>query len=420
MRRLAILLAIVLATAYTSAAPDARKPLVFRYYNDPTMQVNKDLCQRWEQQNPGYKVVHETLPAMVNTQREKYVTALASGDDSFDCFALDIIWAAEFANAGWILPIDSYTNPERLGEFIPSTLEPLHWKGQLYGLPWSCNVGTFFYRKDLLEAAHRRPPTTWDELVDTGAAIQNSGQVETAFVFQAARYEGLVCDFLEYLWGNDGDVFDSQGQVALQSPQALEALTFMSDLIHRYKLAPAPVVSYQEPDSYVAFSQGAALFHRSWPYVIQLNHGESKLKGKIGMSRIPGHHGLGHGTLGNWNLVINARSKNPEAAYRLIDFLTSAEAQRVYTLESGLNPSLRGLYIDPDVVAERPQLPKFLTLIETGKTRPITPLYPKVSKILQVEIHRALTRETTPQKALSEATWKLEALRKRYPGVPLQ
>ncbi|MEW6279517.1 MAG: extracellular solute-binding protein, partial [Candidatus Eremiobacterota bacterium] len=183
---------------------------------------------------------------------------------------------------------------------------------------------------------------------------------------------------------------------------------------------PRAVASYQEQDSYVAFSQGKAAFHRSWPYVLKTGlDPTSKLYGKVGFCRIPGKRGPAHGCLGTWNLAVSARTRYPREACLLIDFLTNPHAQKTCALESATNPSLAELYSDPDLLRQRPYLPQFLHLIETGKSRPTTPLYPKVSRILQIQVHRALTGEMTPKAALDEAAWKLEELRRRYPGVPL-
>lgn len=422
MRRLLLGIAVALLGSLGLSA-QAPKPvtITFNYFSDPSMEANKPLIAEFERMHPNIKVLHRTLPANVDVQHDKYVTALAAGDSSMDVFALDIIWPAEFANAGWLLPLDELVTPEKKAGFIPSTIPPLVWKGKLYALPWSCNVGAFFYRTDLLEESNLKPPTTWKEVVaDCQALRQRHPQLlREPLVMQGGRYEGLVCDYLELLWGAGGEVFDAQGRVTINSPQAVEALQYFYDLIHVYRVTPPGVTSYREDDSYAAFSQGAALFHRSWPYVIATGQDpKSKIYGQVGFTRVPGKKGPGHGCLGTWNLAISSRTKHPREAYLLVDFLTSEKAQRKFA-EGGNNPSLSALYRDPEMLRERPYLPQFLVLCETGKSRPVTPLYPKVSRILQIQVHRALTGEMSPQKALDEAAWKLEELRRRYPGVPL-
>ncbi len=422
MRRLLLALALVgLAVLWVQAQPE-KVTLTFNYFADPSMEANVPLVAEFEKRYSHIKVLHRTLPANVDMMHDKYVTSLASGDSSMDVFALDIIWPAEFANARWLLPLDEFVTPAKRATFIPSTLPPVTWKGKLYALPWNCNVGTFFYRLDLLQQAGLPPPGNWNQVVDSSLALRERypDLLREPLVMQAGRYEGLVCDFLELLWGNDAEVFDANGKVVVNSPRAVESLQYFCDLIWRWKLTPRAVTSYKEDDSYVAFSQGKALYHRSWPYVVKTGlEPTSKIYKKVGFTRIPGKNGPGHGCLGTWNLAISARTRHPREAYLLLDFLTSPYAEKTHALESGLNPSLSALYSDPDLLAQRPYLPEFLTLIETGKPRPVTPLYPKVSRILQIQVHRALTGELTPQQALDEAAWKLEELRRRYPGVPL-
>ncbi len=410
-------MAVVSVTAQTQAPVE----ITFNYFADPSMQANIPLVAEFERQHPNIKVKHRTLPANVDVQHDKYVTALAAGDSSMDVFALDIIWPAEFANAGWLLPLDDYVTPAKKASFIPSTIPPLMWKGKLYALPWSCNVGSFFYRTDLLKEAGLKPPTTWKQVVDSCEALRRKypREMHDPLVMQGGRYEGLVCDYLELLWGAGGDVFDANGNVAINSPQAVEALQYFYDLIHVYKITPPGLTSYKEDDSYAAFSQASALYHRSWPYVIATGQDpKSKIYGHVAFTRIPGKNGPGHGCLGTWNLAVSSRSKHPREAYLLVDFLTSEMAEKKFA-EGGNNPSLSSLYRDPEMLRQRPYLPEFLELCETGKPRPVTPLYPKVSRILQIQVHRALTGEMTCKEALDEAAWKLEELRRRYPGVPL-
>lgn len=422
MKRLLVGAALVaLALVGVSAQQPEKVTITYNYFADPSMAANQPLIAEFERLHPNIHVQERTLPANVDVQHDKYVTSLAAGDTSMDVFAMDIIWPAEFANAGWILPLDEFVTPEKKASFIPSTLPPLQWNGKLYALPWSCNVGALFYRKDLLAEIGAAPPATWKELVETSEALRqrHPRQLRDPLVMQGGRYEGLVCDFLELLWGAGGEVFSPDGKVVINSPQAVEALQFYCDLIHRYKITPPGLPSYKEDDSYAAFSQGSAVYHRSWPYVIQTGFDpQSKIYNQVGFTRVPGKNGPGHGCLGTWNLAISSRTRHPREAYMLVDFLTSEKAERAF-VEGGNNPSLRALYRDPELLRQRPYLPDFLVLCETGKARPVTPLYPKVSRILQIQVHRALTDELTPQKALDEAAWKLEELRRRYPGVPL-
>src|SRR4051795_6415158 len=51
-----------------------------------------------------YKIVTQALPTDADQQRELIVRRLAAKDSSVDIVGMDVIWTAEFAEAGWIKP----------------------------------------------------------------------------------------------------------------------------------------------------------------------------------------------------------------------------------------------------------------------------------------------------------------------------
>ncbi len=102
-----------------------------------------------------------------------------------------------------------------------------------------------YYRKDLLEEKGYSPPQTWNELVKIAKVLQHPPDL-WGFVFQGKQYEGLVCNSLEILWSFGGDVFDKKDNLVLNSKEAIEALKFMYDLIHTYKITPAGITTYEE------------------------------------------------------------------------------------------------------------------------------------------------------------------------------
>ena len=51
--------------------------------------------------------------------------------------------------------------------------------------------------------------------------------------------------------------------------------------------------------------------------------------------------------------------------------------------------------------------------IESAVPRPVIPIYTQLSELLQVQLHRALTRQTTPEQALRAAAHDMSALIER-------
>ena len=55
-----------------------------------------------EESNGRYSIKVELLPLQADAQREQLVRRLGAEDSSIDIIGMDVIWTAEFANAGWV------------------------------------------------------------------------------------------------------------------------------------------------------------------------------------------------------------------------------------------------------------------------------------------------------------------------------
>jgi multiple sugar transport system substrate-binding protein len=126
---------------------------------------------------------------------------------------------------------------------------------------------------------------------------------------------------------------------------------------------------------------------------------------------MPREEGRSAAALGGAQLAINARSKQPEQAWALLQYLT-APAQMLERAEvTGQFPSRRSLYDDPRLHDALPIPPESArALIERALPRPATPVYSQLSGILQVHLHRALTRQTSPEEALHAAADSMRRL----------
>src|SRR5690606_28276160 len=104
-RLLVSVLGLLLLGACERAPPPADAPvtLVFKHarlFGDP--RALAALVRDYEARHPGVRVRTETLPSSSDEQHLYYVINLRAGARDFDVFALDVIWVAEFARAGWL------------------------------------------------------------------------------------------------------------------------------------------------------------------------------------------------------------------------------------------------------------------------------------------------------------------------------
>ncbi len=364
---------------------------------------------RFEAVEPGVEVEIQRAPDDATQRHQLYVQWLNARAGDPDVLQLDVVWTAEFAAAGWILPLDAF-EPAR-GEFFPATVKANVWRGRLFALPWFVDVGMLYYRTDLVP----HPPASLDELVRL--AREAAPRAELGHVWQGARYEGLVTTFLEYLGAFGGEIMTPDGRVAVDSPEAVRALTFMRDQVYRYRVSPERVLTWHEEEARFAFQNGDAAFMRNWPYAYALlsDSAESAVAGRFAVAPMPAAPG-GEPTaaLGGAQLALNAYTEHPDLAYRLIRFLTAPEQMLERAEVAGQLPARPALYDDPRlaralaVPAERAR-----EIVERARPRPVTPIYTQLSEVLQVELHRALVRQSEPADALRRAAREMEGVIER-------
>ena len=361
-------------------------------------QVENRLLKEFEAAT-GIRVEQRIMPASSDLQHQQYVTWLAGRDRSVDVYLIDLIWVAEFASAGWILPLDDRLPATARGDFLPAPLASAVYKGKLYAVPRFTESGLLYYRKDLIPTA----PATWEEL--RGLAQAKRGGGVAGYVFQGKQYEGLVVNFLELLWSAGGEVLGPDGRILLNGPAGVVALTYLVELVGS-GTAPRGVITYMERESLQEFLEGRALFHRNWSYAWSLVHREgSKVRGKVGVAPLLSWDGRrpGAAALGGWHLALSAYSERQDAAWRLIRFLTDARAQKAKAIGEGRLPTLASLYADPAVLEANPHFAALRQGLAHARHRPITPFYPRLSAVLQTSLSRALVGSSSPQEALDSA-----------------
>jgi len=364
-------------------------------------QALLDIIADFEEQNPDIKVIDEPLPASTDEQHQFYVINLEGRTQDFDVLSMDVIWVPEFARAGWLRDISSALPEEQRIEFFKGPMDAVVYNEKVYAIPWYIDAGVLYYRKDLLQEYGFYPPQTWDELVKTAKVITAKEKDLYGFIWQGKQYEGLVCNVLEYFWGNGGNVLQD-GKVVIKSTENGEALKFIHDLIFKYRVSPELVLtSIEEPTRHI-FGNGKALFMRNWPYAWNIFNKEgSPVRGKVGVSVLPyfkGHRTAS--TLGGWQLGINKFSKHPEAAEKFIKYLTSPYAQKKLAITVGYKPTRKSLYKDEDLLREQPFIVGLYEVFLNARPRPVSPYYMAMTQIMQPEFSAAISGMKSPEKAL--------------------
>jgi trehalose/maltose transport system substrate-binding protein len=336
-----------------------------------------------------------------------YDNTLRARSGSIDVMSIDVVYPAEFASNGWTVPLDSRWPASDRANYLPGPIKSCTYNGQVVAAPMRTDLGVLYYRTDIVSTA----PNTFDELV--AAAKSNASKAKYGFVWQGSQYEGLVCDFSEVLHGYGGDVLDPNNskKVIVNSPEGVAALTEMVSWVGT--ISPVSITTFTEEPCRQAFQNGDAIFMRNWPYAYSLgNASGSKVAGKFDIHALPygGSGTVGHSTVGGWNMAINAFSKNPDAAWSFIKYMLGPDAQKVLAIKGSFTPALQSVYSDSEVQQKQPLFTKLQPILQNSLPRPVSPVYPDLSNIIQNHVHQALTKQATPAAALSALQTELQAL----------
>ena len=374
-------------------------------------EVLRRQLSRFMEEHPDIRIVQRATPDAADLRHQLYVQWLNAGVSDPDILQLDVIWTPEFAAAGWLLPLDAFA-PD-IESFFPATIRANRWQGHLYALPWFVDVGMLYWRNDLLDG----PPLTFAELSQQATVAKSRSGLPFGFVWQGARYEGLVTVFLEHLGGFGGRMLDDTGRVAVDDVPAIQALTYMRDAIYQDRIVPESVLTWQEEQTRFAFQNGQAVFMRNWPYAYPLmqNQADSRIANTFTVALMPASpSGVHTATLGGSQLAINANTDHPHAAYLVIEYLTRPEQMQERAQLVGQYPPRPALY-ESDALANALAIPpaQVRQIIERAVPRPVTPVYTELSAILQIHLHRALTRQQEPADALADAARAMRTLLKK-------
>jgi multiple sugar transport system substrate-binding protein len=381
-------------------------------------EIWQEVLRRFHAEHPGIKVRRQIGPHSSTAFHDLLTQKLKNRSAEVDVFLMDVIWPPEFASAGWALALDERFSQEERGQFFPAGIAANTYEGKIYGVPLNIDTGMLFYRSDLLEARGWKPPKTWPELVKQAKAIvaeeKRAGRYFQGYSGQFKQYEGLVCDMLEFILSAGGQIIDPDtGRCELAEPDALEAVRYVRDEIMG-RIAPRGSLMYQEPESLALFVQDRALFLRSWPYAWAVSNDprKSQVAGKVGIAPLPHFSGgRSFATLGGWQVGVSAYSRQPDAAWAFAKHITSRPVQKLFAVKGGRAPTRKDLYDDPQVLKAQPHFAEMRESFAGAAPRPRSPLYPALSRLLQVYFSRALSDPRADLKSLAQSTCRqIEAL----------
>lgn len=311
----------------------------WQYQFDSKVELVNQLIPEFQQANPKIKVKQVNFP--YDDFRQKFAAAIQAGEGP-DVINVYYGWLPAYVQQKVLLPLpaDAFNAGAIEGSFFPM-ISAASFGGQYYALPTAVRTLALFYNKDLLGAANKQVPKTWDEFVDVAKATtkRNGDKMEIEGTTYDPGGQGHQW-WRECLNRQNGLVPMSADHKKLfwSDPKGVEAFSWYMDLIKKYKVAENGF----DTDGATAFQKGHAALHIDGSYRISaytknvpnLNYGTAPLPPKTS--------GGPKATYASyWCNAITRKAQGDKAiaAAKFIDFLASPDVMRRWTPAIGELPA---------------------------------------------------------------------------------
>jgi multiple sugar transport system substrate-binding protein len=382
----------------SGSASGGSQSLTVAYWTNVTPpQYLTQLFDGFAKQN-NVKVTYFQLPQVFGDDVQKLTTYLSSGYSGLDVLWLDDFMTATFSNAGWLAPLDGVVAAENFSAVAPAQLKLSTYNGHHYRLPANSGSVVFFYRKDLFDKEGISVPTTWDELVQAGTKLTKNGVYGMSLAGKNGNTE--LFNEMCYWMGQAG-----ADPLHMNTAGSRQAMQFVYDLIHKYKIAPPDAVTADYTSIQTAFENGKIAMWITWDglYASTAIFPSVVKNYKLGVAHPP-KGPVNNGTIiANWGWAINKYSKNQALSGKFIDYAASLDSE-VVLAKTGSTPARTAALSNPDVQKALIQAQYDADYVQNVELhfRPITAHAQRVSDAFEQVVNKYLNNQLDLESAISQ------------------
>jgi multiple sugar transport system substrate-binding protein len=375
------------------------------------------------QKNTGIEVNYEIVP--YENVREKEVLNFTSKGD-LTLALVDLVWIGEFAENGWIAPIDIFTSDASITDpnldlngFFPLLLDAFgSWGGKVYELPFDNYSGLLFCNSCQLKAAgFDKPAATWAELKDVYAPkLTDPAKKHYAYALQSLRGETQSADsFMRMLWPFGGSLLDESFHSNLSSEQSQAGLKFRQGLM---KYMPPGVVSYDHSEAVNALAQGEVSMITEWSafYGTLTDPKTSKIGDCLAVAPEPAGPAGRFPALGGFSFAVvsQASAAQQKASWIFIQWATSEDIARAY-VEAGGVSGRTSIYEQADIKSKYKFVEPMVASWQEGvpEFRPRFPAWPAISEVVAKFGSKMMLGEVSTEEGAKQIGSRMEDILKK-------
>lgn len=442
-----VLAALITASVVSACGSDGHGLVLDLYTSSSESATFATIAQACNEQLGGrFAIQHISLARSADDERLQLARRLVANDRTLDIMAMDVVWTAEFAEAGWALPLSDdpsgQAETDATTDTLPGPLATATWKHRLYAAPVATNTQLLWYRADLVDG----PPENWNGMVAESTRLHAVGEPSWIAV-QAKAGEGLVVWFNTLLVSAGGQVLSEDGRhVTLTDTPAHRAATVSAlQILKSVAIASGAdpsITRTNEDTARLAVEQGKAALAVNWPYALTSMLGNAVEGGVafLPLNQLPGLAGSVNNvgtftpsdeqfqiaylasqkvfgfapypgvrpdqparvTIGGLNLAVAKTTRHKAEAFEAVRCLRSPQNQKYVSIQGGLPAVRASLYTEPQFQTRYPAHTIIRRQLIDAAVRPATPSY----QVLSVRLAAALSpiTEIDPEKTADELT----------------
>jgi multiple sugar transport system substrate-binding protein len=294
------------------------------------MRTEREIWDEFERRHPDVRLQIENIPGF-GQYVPKLLMTYVSGNPP-DVISLDGSSAAVFINNDLLADLTPLIRKDKgfdLNDYFPNVLDIARRDGRLYAIPLDFTPMVMLYNRRIFDEAgvpYPRDGWTWKEFLETAKRLTVTApgaSTPTRFGFNFQKEMPL---WFPWIWANGGDVLSPDGRHAvgyLDGPATVETITFLTDLIRKYRVAPS--LSQSAAAGVDLFRAGRAAMTMTGHWSL-IEYRVDKMD--IGVTTIPTQIGRPVTVLYATGLAISRASRHKDLAWEYVKYLTSEAVQK--------------------------------------------------------------------------------------------
>jgi multiple sugar transport system substrate-binding protein len=343
----------------------------------------------------------------------KLTTALQSGQ-GIDVLRLPSDRLPAFVQDDLIAPIDDYMTDADKADILPNTLDAVRLKdGKAFAWPlWVVPMGIYLNTDVFKEAGVELPPKDWtyEQFIETAKKLT----FQRANGEQVYGFSGFIDPGVINTWGlwmnEDASVRPIvDGKFGFDNEKAAAGMKRFAELATVHKVTPPDFGAQKDADVKGGFK------NKQYGMIVDATGFSPQLKAdNIGFEiyPIPSHNGnqLTVGAIGLIAAVASQDKAKEQAAMDLARYLTSAEVQEDVPPSA---TAATGFYLAPAArksVQVAPPLDQFVPMLDYMWITPLTPAWPKLTRLIHPEYQNVVFGKGDPAEAMAKIAAEANAL----------